>query len=179
MNGRPNDAGYQQMVWESGVIQHMNGRYGQNAWIFQQDGASPHQAKTTKELLAAHCQALSSDLHWPAQSPDLNVIENLWAILKHKMVGQDARTPDELWAQVQIAWDTITADEINNFVESFRSRLLAVTALHGQSLNGHNDVLRMLADGHGPGDISELHEKENGIVEGFVEMSREFFGTDG
>jgi hypothetical protein len=61
VNGRLNAEAYQQMVWESGVIEHMNTRYVKNAWIFQQDGASPHQANTTKEFLAAHCQALSSD----------------------------------------------------------------------------------------------------------------------
>jgi alpha-beta hydrolase superfamily lysophospholipase len=53
MKGRLNAEGYQQMVWESGVIQHTNGRYGRNAWMFQQDGASPHQATTRKEFLAA------------------------------------------------------------------------------------------------------------------------------
>jgi hypothetical protein len=37
----------------------------------------------------------------------------------------------------------------------------------------------MLADGYGPGDISELREKQKGIVQGFVEMSRDCFGRDG
>jgi hypothetical protein len=95
------------------------------------------------------------------------------------MVGQDARAPDELWTQVQIAGDTITVDETNNLAESFRSRLLGVIVRHGESLIGHNDVRRMLADGYGPGDISELREKEKAIVQGFIEMSREFLGRDG
>jgi hypothetical protein len=82
-------------------------------------------------------------------------------------------------AQVQITWDTITVDAINNLVESFRSRLLAVIALHGEYLNSYNDGRRMLVNGYGPGDISGLHEKEKGIVQGFGEMSREFFGRDG
>ena len=179
VNGRLNAEGYQQMVLQSGVIQHMNDRYGTNAWIFQQDGASPHQANTTKQFLAAHCQALASDLHWPAHSPDLNVIENLWAILKHKMPRQGATTEDELWEQVQRVWNEITIDQINNLVESFRLRLLAVIALHGESLNGHNDVRRMLADGFRPDEISALHEEEKGIVQQFMELSRGFFGRDG
>ena len=167
------------MVWESGVIQHMNARYGQNAWIFQQDGASPHKANTTNVFLATHCRALSSDLHWPPHSPDLNVIENLWAILKRKMPRQGARTQDELWLQVQRIWDEITIDEINNLVDSFRSRLMAVIALHGESFNGHSDVRRLLEEGYRPDEISALHEEENGIVQRFVELSRQFFGQAG
>ena len=179
VNGRLNAEGYQQIVWESGVIQHMNARYGQNAWIFQQDGASPHRATTTNVFLAAHCRALSSDLHWPAHSPDLNVIENLWAILKRKMPRQGARTQDELWVQVQRIWDEVTIDEINNLVDSFRSRLMAVIALHGESLNGHSDVRRLLEEGYRPDEISALHEEEKGIVQRFVELSRQFFGQAG
>ena len=64
-------------------------------------------------------------------------------------------------------------------MESFRSRLLAVIALHGESLNGHNDVRRMLADGFSPDEISALHEEENVIVQRFMELSSEFFNRDG
>jgi hypothetical protein len=179
VNGHLNTQGYQQMVWESGLIQHMNERYGTNAWIFQQDGGSPHQANTTKQFLAAHCQTLSSDLHWPAHSPDLNVIENLWGILKRRMAGHDARTPDELWLQIQRVWNEVTVDEINNLVESFRPRLMSVIALHGESLNGHNGVRRMLGDGCTPAEISALHEEEKMIVRRFIELSREFSGRPG
>ncbi len=50
--------------------------------IFQQDLAPVHTAKSTKSWLNDHGVGV---LDWPANSPDLNPIENLWGIVKRKM----------------------------------------------------------------------------------------------
>ncbi len=51
-------------------------------FIFQQDLAPAHTAKSTKSWLNDHGVGV---LDWPANSPDLNPIENLWGIVKRKM----------------------------------------------------------------------------------------------
>ncbi len=51
-------------------------------FIFQQDVAPAHTAKSTKSWLNDHGVTV---LDWPANSPDLNLIENLWDIVKRKM----------------------------------------------------------------------------------------------
>ncbi len=51
-------------------------------FIFQQDLAPFHTAKSTKSWLNDHGVGV---LDWPANSPDLNPIENIWGIVKRKM----------------------------------------------------------------------------------------------
>ena len=49
---------------------------------FQQDNASIHTAKITKDWLDAHNIEL---ILWPPHSPDLNPIKHVWKALKQKL----------------------------------------------------------------------------------------------
>ncbi len=62
-------------------------------FIFQQDLAPAHTAKSTKSWLNDHEVGV---LDWPANSPDLN-IENLWGIVKRKM--RNKRPKKCRWAE--------------------------------------------------------------------------------
>ncbi len=69
-------------------------------FIFQQDLAPVHTAKSTKSWLNDHGVGV---LDWPANSPDLN-IENLWCIVKRKMRHKRPNNADELKATVKETW---------------------------------------------------------------------------
>ncbi len=69
-------------------------------FIFQQDLAPAHTAKSTKSWLNDHGVGV---LDWPANSPDLN-IENLWSIVKRKMRNKRPKNADELKAAVNETW---------------------------------------------------------------------------
>jgi DDE superfamily endonuclease len=69
--------------------------------IFQQDNDSKH--KTASVQTWPRNQEFDV-LEWPAQSPDLNLIEHLWAILKKKLNQYD-RPPNgmlELWERIKV-----------------------------------------------------------------------------
>ena len=71
--------------------------------IFMQDNAPCHVGRLLKDLLETHGVRT---LKWPAQSPDLNPIENLWAILKQRRQQKYGipMSRDELIEQMQDIW---------------------------------------------------------------------------
>jgi hypothetical protein len=170
---------YQAMIAASGVIELMDARHGRNCWVFQDDGASRDREKTTKQFLEFLCLTLSSDLHWFANSPDRNVSENLWVILKRGMTTQDSGTVDELWEEVRKAWNNIPFGQINRLVESFDSRIQGAMVRHGESRNGQGSVREMLADGHILEEISALRVEEKAFRGRFIRDSPIFFPVRG
>ena len=60
-----------------------------NDFIFQQDNAPCHKAKHTMKFFSENQIKV---LEWPAQSPDLNPIENIWGYIKRKLKNKKFST---------------------------------------------------------------------------------------
>ncbi len=82
-------------------------------FIFQQDLAPAHTAKGTKSWFNDHGVTV---LDWPANSPDLNPIENLWGIVKRKMRDTRPNNGDELKATVKETWASITPQQCHKLI---------------------------------------------------------------
>jgi transposase len=110
----------------------MNQLYGPFQWTLMQDGAPAHTKASSLEYLELDCDVLRG---WPSGSPDLNPIENLWAIMKRRVSELAPSTAEELIGVVITVWNEISAEEMFKLLESMTTRLNATIAAQG----GHHD----------------------------------------
>lgn len=123
----------EKLIPESEIIPGMNAIHGSNGWTLMQDGASAHTKQTSIEFLMSQCNILED---WPSSSPDLNPIENLWAIMKGRAAELGATTLDELENIITDIWHSATDQEIWNLVWSMEKRLDACVK-EGGGPNGY------------------------------------------
>jgi hypothetical protein len=97
-------------------------------WIFQQDNDPKHMALINKRYLENKGVNI---LNWPAQSPDLNPIENLWNELDRQLQNRDCNSEDELFDTLKDGWDDLTAEYMEKLVDSMPRRCAAVIAANG------------------------------------------------
>jgi transposase len=97
--------------------------------IFIQDGATCHTALSTSEYLHNHGICVVAD--WPPQSPDLNIIEHMWAKLKRELSQRHMTTLDDMWENCQQVWQSIPNEYIKRLYETIPIRIQAVLRSKG------------------------------------------------
>ncbi|MGL4390516.1 MAG: transposase, partial [Carnobacterium maltaromaticum] len=109
--------------------------YGNYFW-FQQDNSRIHTARIVKEwMAAAHFPVLS----WPARSPDLNIMENIWKVLEDVIYDRSPLTSQgDLIEEVRKAFlliNTTKRELIINLYKTFRNRLVKVLVNNDNEIN--------------------------------------------
>ena len=98
--------------------------------IFQDDNATCHASNKTKKWKEDNLYEI---LPWPAQSPDLNPIENLWdelekRIRKHKPIPKNK---NEFFNALYEEWKKIEEDKLVKLINSMRYRVAEVIKSKG------------------------------------------------
>lgn len=113
-------------ILSEGLPQIYHSRY-----LLQQDGAPAHRSSATTNFLVEKCVRMVPE--WPSQSPDLNIIENLWAKLKYELRQASCSNVNELFAAATEIWNKIPLSMIQNLYQSLPRRMNAVVSQKGGS----------------------------------------------
>ena len=96
--------------------------------VFMQDNAPCHKVRTVMGFLQ---QENITVMDWPAQSPDLNPIENVWKMIGERAISRNPKNADELWDFLLNEWTNITPSVCRKLVNSCGRRCAAVIANRG------------------------------------------------
>lgn len=99
--------------------------------IWMDDGAAYHTSKRVKEW--GRLNGLNR-MDWPAQSPDLNPIENLWRIIKIRVSARrhQIHTIDPMERAISKEWELLKEEDYMRCIESMPRRIeLVIKAREG------------------------------------------------
>lgn len=101
--------------------------------VLMQDGCKVHWTQANRQYIKRSLRMETLD-GWPATSPGLNPIENLWAILQLKVGRRGPWGREELESYVRQEFDAIPQALVDKLVRSFPERLKKCVSRSGGSL---------------------------------------------
>jgi hypothetical protein len=106
-------------------------------WLLMEDGDPSHGMR--KHGLAAELKARHNvqNITHPAQSPDLNPIEGVWAILKQRVRNRLFDSEEEMKEVLQEEWAKITMEEIRDRIADLPRRCAQLVKYGGRPVRGN------------------------------------------
>ena len=133
LEGNVNASAYVEIL-ESNLLDTLD-YYGMTAQEvhFQQDKAPAHTSSTFFAWFHGHGFSKDDVLDWPAQSPDLNPIEHVWAYIKRQLEAYPTRptSKDDLAERLDKEWNKLTKEDCLRYIDSMPKRIKAVIAKKG------------------------------------------------
>ena len=129
VNGNMNSDNYFEVLneWLWPVVAR---HFANRRWIFQEDNSPCYVSLHSNHLKQEN---KVNTLPWPAQSPDINIIENVWEVLKHRVQRwtNEIRNASDLERVVQDIWSGLLFHYIQSLYNSLPWRVRCVLRTRG------------------------------------------------
>lgn len=104
--------------------------YPNNSFVFQHDNCPVHTANAVREWFRRNNIEV---LPWPAYSPDINPVENVWGLIVKEIYKRNFRpnNSDELWEVIHECWEELNPNIIANLINSIPDRLVQIVEKNG------------------------------------------------
>ncbi|CDF39637.1 unnamed protein product [Chondrus crispus] len=101
-------------------------------WVFQQDGASMHRSTFTRSWLT---ERSVRTIDWPAKSPYLNIIQNIWGIMARRVYARQRQFDKiaQLKEVIEEVWATTRCEVLQKQYRSIPRCMLAVLDSKGRA----------------------------------------------
>ena len=113
--------------------------FANSPYVLQQDGLPIHTSKESLQFLSDMGILHLLKGQWPSWSPDLSVIENIWALMQAKVdlmpkvnLRNEKERKAELSRHVWAAWRSISQETIDEYAESSEKRFKECVSLKGE-----------------------------------------------
>ena len=103
-----------------------------DGWKLQEDNSSIHKSKCSESYKKS---VRIRTIDWPANSPDLNPIENLWAVLKKRIQNKALKDIKNLGKLIETEWQTFDPEFLANFITSMKRRCQLVIESNGKKID--------------------------------------------
>jgi len=109
-------------------IRKLMGRH----WRLQQDNDPKHTSRLAQSFINENIPEL---LDWPANSPDLNPIENLWNLVKRNVEKKMPQNQKDLIQFMVEEWNSIPNSVLKNLVNSMKRRCELIIENNGERIS--------------------------------------------
>ncbi len=102
-----------------------------DGWQWQQDGSGVHRAEIVKKFID---EKMPKKMDWPAYSPDISPIENIWGWIKAQVAKDVPQNVDALKKSIRTHWESMDIEFLAPYFESMPKRMAMVIENEGRKI---------------------------------------------